>query len=433
MSKTTLKSPKVVYTPETFRQQLHTLYQGERMALAEGKHFERTAMLLTGAPGSAKTATVKEFANDIDRMIKKANPNAKGCQLITLRLTQCEITDLKGVPVYIERDGQKQCSFASPALFPIKGMPSSADGYDMSIIFFDELQQAIPQMQQLAAAVMDGTIGDQELDESRTFIVACANRVEDSATVFPLPMNLANRFCHGTMEVDPDHWMDWGQKAGINSVILGFLALNTSYLNEPTPPAGTDNTPFATPRTWAKLSQTLNTIEAELGDSWVRHGNESLTRNAILSMVGHSAGTALIATAKNLRESINVTDIEAGNNPPLPEKPDVQFAVVYELIARTNNYLREVNDIPTTEISSIEKAVKNIDPKLVKKIENSILWIDNKVNDSGKKMNKSMAALYRGKNTTDQVKAALQIIGRSNDKVKKSLDLQKDVISQLGR
>ena len=429
-SSTQLKSPKVTVNSEGFLKLLRATFKGEQNAIKKGGHFERKAILLTGAPGAAKTATVKAWHNELNAQYKAEGK--KGVRLCTLRLTQCEITDLKGVPVYIEVDGKTQCSFASPSLFPIEGMPNSADGYDMTIIFFDELQQAIPQMQQLAAAVLDGTIGDQQLDMSRSYIVACSNRVEDNATVYPLPMNLSNRLMHVEMDLDHEHWFTWAKNAGINATILGFLANSLSYLNEPTPMSSTQNTAFATPRTWTKLSQTLNAIEEELGDSWVRHPDQRHIDTVVKGTVGHAAGSQLLATAKNIRESINVNDIEAGNDPALPDKPDVQFAVVYELISRADNYLKEVNSINGADKEKISKVLDSIDPKDLKKLENGILWIDKKVHSEDKKMNKSMAALYRGKHTSPSVKVALQLLGKKNPKIAKSLELQVEIYKQYG-
>lgn len=433
MSKTTLKTPEIVYTADQFKQTLHLLYQSERLALAEGRYFERTPMLMTGPPGSAKTATVKEFTKELDEMIKKAKPGAKGCQLYTMRLTQNEITDFKGVPVYEKRDDQVQCSFAAPSVLPLKGSPGSADGYEMTVIFFDEMQQAIPQLQQLAGALLDGTVGDQELDHTRCFFVACANRVKDNATVFPLAANLSNRFLHGTMESDVDQWLQWALQNKINSVISGFLAHNSLRFNEPVPPASTENTPFATSRTWSKLSQSLNYIDKISGDSWINYPDQNLIRNWVLSTVGYVAGTDLLATAKNIKESIDVNAIEEGKNPKLPVKPDVQFAVIYELICRTDSYLAPVKQVDDfSNISAIQAALKNIQDKELKKIKNIILWLANKTAEKGdQKLNESLTAIYRGAYTDKKIKAALQVLGQTDKDIKLSLDLQKEINQKL--
>lgn len=438
MSKTTaatsLKTPNVIYTAETFLSALHMTYEGERIALTKGGHFERTPMLVTGAPGSAKTAIVSKFVKEVDKKIRGAG--GKGARLVTLRLTQCEITDLKGVPKYIEVNGKAQCTFASPNVFPIEGMPDSAEGYDMNIIFFDELQQALPALQQLAAAVMDGTIGDHRLDMARTYVVACANRVEDNATVFALPNNLANRFIHGTMEVNSDDWISWAMGEGqVNSAILGFLNQHTSYLAEPAPKSNTtQNQAWATPRTWAKLSQILSGFEATFGQPWIQAigtPHEKTVRNLVKSTVGHAAGTELMATAKNIKESINVNDIEGGKFPDVPAKPDVQFAVMFELISRCDGYLKEVNKLETIDIKKIQGIVDELDKKDISKLENSMEWITKNV--AAGKMNRSMAAIYRGAHTTLSVKAALQILGKKSKKIEAAIELQKNVVFDLSK
>src|SRR5574343_458363 len=80
---------------------------------------------LSGPPGIGKSAIAQQFVERINEADIKNG--GSGWILYHLRLGQCDPTDLKGVPVYLEfKDGsnsvRKFCSFAPPIKFPVKGV-----------------------------------------------------------------------------------------------------------------------------------------------------------------------------------------------------------------------------------------------------------------------------------------------------------------------
>jgi hypothetical protein len=68
-----------------------------------------------------------------------------------------------------------------------------------------------------------------------------------------------------------------------------------------------------------------------------------------------------------------------------------------------------------------------MDPKSLTKISNMVSWINEGVSTG--KINKSMAAVYRGSNTTSKVKIALQLLGKKDKKLQENL-LQQAAIHQ---
>ena len=77
---------------------------------------------MLGKPGQGKTAAVDQVVNEY----QQENPGKKVLYW-SLRLNQCDPTDIKGVPLYAKTpSGLDICKFAVPDMFPIQGVPDSA-------------------------------------------------------------------------------------------------------------------------------------------------------------------------------------------------------------------------------------------------------------------------------------------------------------------
>ena len=110
---------------------------------------------LQGSPGIGKSAIIKEVAN-----------GAK-LKVIDLRLSQCEPTDLLGLPVLSE----KKAKYKAFDTFPLEKDKVPA-GYNGWLLFLDELNSA-PRSVQVAAykIVLDRMVGQEKLND-KVYIVA---------------------------------------------------------------------------------------------------------------------------------------------------------------------------------------------------------------------------------------------------------------------
>lgn len=173
--------------------------------------------------------------------------------LIDIRLAQYESVDLRGCP-----DIQnKRTVWNIPEIMPTKGK---------GIFFIDELNQADQYVQAAAyQLILDRRLGNYELPVGWE-ILAAGNRLTDQAIVQPMGTALKNRFGHITIETDHASWHAWAVPNGIHQFITGFLRFKPILLNQldestykPHEIKATQNeNAFATPRTWAKLSNLLN-------------------------------------------------------------------------------------------------------------------------------------------------------------------------------
>jgi MoxR-like ATPase len=182
----------------------------------------KLSTMIWGPPGIGKSSIVAQTAE------------AKGLDLIDVRLSQLAPTDLRGLPV---------AEGGVSRWYPPEFLPRDGRG----ILFLDELNMAPPAMQGMAQQlILDRRVGSYVLPEG-WFIWAAGNRKEDRASVFDMPSPLANRFLH--LEVEP-HWESWkahALNAGVHEQVIAFLAFRPNLLHQidPHKPA------WPSPRAWS--------------------------------------------------------------------------------------------------------------------------------------------------------------------------------------
>ena len=331
----------------------------------------RQTVFLSGPPGIGKTSIVEQLANELN------SEGYKGGNWVchSFRLSQCDPTDLKGVPVYSEVGGVKVCTFAPPNIFPIKGFPESAYGRNV-ILFLDELPQAVPTIQNLAANIIDGKVGDYEIDLDRCLIVAAGNRREDKAAVFDMPKNVANRIIH--LEVYPtfSDWEAWAVENKIDPRVIGFLKANQQYFLER---PSDSNQPYCTPRAWHKVSCQMQTLQ----DQWLSNPDVSIL---MLS------GTIGVATAHIFQSFVKASgnkfeDILEGKSVSVPEEAEVVWSLVFSAVSKINSYIEEVAMDPEYQNSDASKRskvfVKLLGKERIQHINNLYTWFNQKQIDPG--------------------------------------------------
>lgn len=296
---------------------------------------ERSVLNFIGAPGNAKTSIVKQFAQEIQE--ERLSKGLSKVKCWSLRLNQCDPTDLKGVPIYLQIGDKQFCSFASPSTIPIKGSPESADG-EFVIIHLDELPQAVPSMQNLAANIIDGVIGDHEIDLDRTMIIVSGNRKNDKAAVYDTPSNVKTRITTFEIAIPFSEWEEWAIAESIHPAVLGFLKQRAGTAFNCAIPATGDTYP--NPRTWHKLS---NDMVAN-GPSWAAH---PLSLAFACGTIGFETGVLFHQFAASLNE-IDINGILEGKNIPAPlsTQPDMIYGIILELVHRINNLVNEIDKRP---------------------------------------------------------------------------------------
>lgn len=180
-----------------------------------------------------------------------------GGKLYDLRLSQCESTDLRGMP-YFDHES-KLMQWAPPIDLPTQ---EEAAKYPIVVLFLDELNSAAPSIQAAAyQLILDRKVGTYTLPDN-CFVVAAGNLDSDKGVTYRMPKPLSNRLVHFELRVDFASWNEWAINKKQNPDVIGFLNFSKDSLHT-FDPKSPDHA-FATPRTWEYVSDIIsdNTLDS---------------------------------------------------------------------------------------------------------------------------------------------------------------------------
>jgi len=213
------------------------------------KHHFRTKrpVMVWGPPGIGKSETFQQITDSYVAEGKKA-------KLIDARLSLWDPTDLKGYPYYNKETNRM--SFSSPDELPTE---AEAAEYDVIVLFLDELNGAAPATQAAAyQLILNRAIGKYRLPDN-VVIAAAGNRETDKGVTYRMPKPLANRFLHYEVRVDYQDWFDWAVVNNQHPDVLGYVTTFKDDLYNFD--ASSAERSFATPRSWAFVSDTIRDVE----------------------------------------------------------------------------------------------------------------------------------------------------------------------------
>lgn len=180
---------------------------------------------------------------------------AQNRPVIDLRMSQLDLTDLRGIPFY--NTDTKKMEWASPVCLP-------TDPNDNSILFLDELNCASPSIQASAyQLILDRKVGEYKLPKGVS-VIAAGNRDTDRGVVFKIAAPLLNRFVHLGVKYDCSTWLTWALEANVHPGIIAFVRNNPEEFVTFDPKK--TQKAFATPRTWKYASDCLVALEAQNAD-----------------------------------------------------------------------------------------------------------------------------------------------------------------------
>jgi len=236
-------------------------------------------VFMWGPPGIGKSDIVKQLGAEQDRNV------------IDVRLSLWEPTDIKGIPFYNASLGTM--SWAPPLEFP-------QDPEDTSILFLDELNSAAPATQAAAyQLILNRRVGTYVLPKGVT-IVAAGNREADKGVTYRMPAPLANRFLHVELRSDFEDWHTWAVSNRIHEQVVGYLGFAKQDLYDFDPKS--TSKAFATPRSWSFVSELVE--EDDVSDS-------TLT-DLIAGAVGEGLAVKFMAHRKVAKQMPKPEDILSG-------------------------------------------------------------------------------------------------------------------------
>jgi hypothetical protein len=271
-----------------------------------------------GSPGIGKSSIVESLEQDPEALAIVKEYGFDSIRVTSFRLSQCDPTDLKGVPGYerfetIEGKEVVFTSYAPPLNFPLKGLTKRDEEKVYTLFFLDELRQGTPVLQALATAFVDGKIGDHILDFDRCMIVVASNGDDDRAATHRTPLNVANRATHYRVVTSPKEWLDWATINNIHPVVYAYIERYKERLDENKVATKNEDTlVYGTPRSWENVSDILHT----LGD-WTSTPASFLARQdeaaaAISGTVGDANARQLFQHLKALNDAKWIEKIKSG-------------------------------------------------------------------------------------------------------------------------
>jgi len=278
--------------------QLSTVLDREFLSAREGHH---TPVMVWGPPGVGKSQMIAQIAE------------RHGVQVIDIRLSQMEPSDLRGIPFRV----QELVEWAVPAI-----LPDARRHGDFGILFLDEITSAPPSVSAAAyQLILDRRLGAYQVPGGWA-IFAAGNRQGDRGVTYTMPAPLANRFSHFELEVNLDDWVSWAYAHGIDDRLIAFLRFRPELLFDFDP--SHNPVAFPSPRSWEFAHRALQ----KFGDS------PELLVGALQACVGPAAGIELGAFVDNLDKLPDIDAIVRGESVPVPEETDLQYAVACALVGR---------------------------------------------------------------------------------------------------
>ncbi len=236
-------------------------------------------VFMWGPPGIGKSDIVKQIGEEFER------------EVIDVRLSLWEPTDIKGIPYY--NSDSKTMTWAPPAELP-------TDPESTAILFLDELNSAAPATQAAAfQLVLNRRVGTYVLPKGVS-IVAAGNREADKGVTYRMPSPLANRFVHIELKHDFEDWLNWATVNRIHEQVVGYISFAKQDLYDFDPKSS--SRAFATPRSWSFVSELL--------------GDDDLPENTLTDLVSGAVGEGLavkfMAHRKVAKQMPKPEDILAG-------------------------------------------------------------------------------------------------------------------------
>ncbi len=227
---------------------------------------------------------------------------------LVLRLAERPIEQLQGVIVPSLTKEENFARFVMPEnLMKIKDVP-------WGIIFLDELDKASESKFGAATHILENRIvGDMHLGAG-WYVIAAANREEDSYLSNPIPPELRNRCANIEIEHNLNVWLEWASKHNIRRDIMAFHKFNNgSYLAKYDIEEGQGYS-FPTPRSWSNVSRVIDRAERAIDqtdEKQVEEFFDKIVRKELLDFVGAQAQLEFF-TYRDLYLKFNFKEIIAG-------------------------------------------------------------------------------------------------------------------------
>lgn len=260
------------------------------------------------SPGCGKSSIVKQIADKFN------------AQLIDVRLSTCDPTDLTGLPHFKDNIAE----FAPFNLFPIEStpIPKGKSGW---ILFLDEFNSASKAVQAAAyKLILDRMVGINNLHPNCA-IVCAGNLSTDRAIVNNLSTAMQSRVIHIEMEVNFDQWyQNVAIKNNYDQRIIGFLNMYQHKLMDFNPDH--QEKTFCCPRTWEFVNRLITNED-----------NLDPILNLLVGTITSGIAIEFVQWSKIYQNLIKFEDIlKEPEKVKIPTDTSIKWATTSMLITKTD-------------------------------------------------------------------------------------------------
>lgn len=327
------------------------------------------ALMVYGPPGVGKTSILKEFAE------------SKNYELRVKHLSRMDTTDWSGIPKMDKE--QKYAEFLPISLF------KKSD--KKIVIFFDELNTAMPQVLNAALDVILEKKADSETFSKdaelpkNTIILAAGNLgpEEDGTYVEELSMAVKTRMVQVILETDLKQWLLWAKTKNLHKKIINYINSINKLIDLNEFKSGASQAP--TPRGWERLSDVVYKIEES---KWLsKEDKKNLLEKFSIGIVGEKRGKEFVNyyfDSENVFEKINfiVPKLIKISERFYP----AQVQELAECVSEIEKYLSEGVFIGKDEILAIGKAIEKIEIGYLTALRGkSFVHLENMLEENGYK------------------------------------------------
>jgi hypothetical protein len=198
------------------------------------------SVMLHAKHGVGKSSVVRQVAEEL------------GIGFYDVRLSQCEVGDIKGLP---DKDAEAGVvRFLKQEWWP-------KDPNSKGILFFDELNRAAKDVLQAVFEIcLDRRLDGEKLPDG--WRVVSAVNSDDDYDVAELDPALHDRWFHIDFDPSANEWVDWARGTKIHPAVVEFINRNQNLLD---PPVGNLEAGRVYPsrRSWVAFSDTVLAMDLE--------------------------------------------------------------------------------------------------------------------------------------------------------------------------
>lgn len=204
-----------------------------------------------------------------------------------------------------------------------------------AFVFLDEINCGVTKLHQSIAyqIVLEHRVGPFKFHPG-SVVMAAGNLEEDNAIVTPLSSALNNRFCHFTLSVNADAWLEWAAKKELSPDGRSYIA----WRREPVLYNNNGERAWPSPRSWANalMAAPESLLASKSGKDYDK---AKLTRKRIISGFIGEAATNEFFTYLDVYRSVDVEGILDDGKIPNFNNSDLSFiyASVFAVASYINN------------------------------------------------------------------------------------------------